>query len=73
VWSDLDDAVIGGDLTAALAYVTPAGRAVVTPVAPLGLRDRAAGTPANKTVLLLANGFMARRGLRRARAAGADI
>ena len=26
--------------------------------------------PANKTLLLLANGFMARRGLRKARAAG---
>jgi hypothetical protein len=44
VWSDADDAIIGGDLTAALAYVTPAGGAVVTAVAPIGLRDRAAGT-----------------------------
>jgi hypothetical protein len=44
VWSDLDDAVLGGDLTAALAYVTPAGGAVVTPVAPIGLRDRETGT-----------------------------
>src|SRR4030081_483939 len=44
VWSDLDDEIIGGDLTAALAYGTPAGGAVVTPVAPIGLRDRAAGT-----------------------------
>ena len=43
-WSDEVDAVIGGDLTAALAYVTPAGGVVVTPVAPIGLRDRAAGT-----------------------------
>lgn len=43
-WSDEDDALIGGDLTAAFAYVTPAGGAVVTPVAPLGLRDREAGT-----------------------------
>lgn len=43
-WSDADDAIIGGDLTAALAYVTPAGGAVVTPVAPIGLRDRDAGT-----------------------------
>ena len=42
--SDLDDEVIGGDLTAALAYRTPAGGAVVTAVAPIGLRDRAAGT-----------------------------
>jgi hypothetical protein len=44
VWSDVEDGIIGGDLTAALAYATPAGGAVVTPVAPIGLRDRAAGT-----------------------------
>ena len=44
MWSDADDAIIGGDLTAALAYVTPAGGAVATPVAPIGLRDREAGT-----------------------------
>jgi hypothetical protein len=44
VWSDVDDEIIGGDLTAALAYVTPAGGAVVTPVAPIGLRDRESGT-----------------------------
>jgi hypothetical protein len=44
VWSDADDEIIGGDLTAALAYVTPAGGAVVTAVAPIGLRDREAGT-----------------------------
>src|SRR5437588_11167292 len=31
-------------MTAALAYVTPAGGAVVTAVAPIGLRDRAART-----------------------------
>jgi hypothetical protein len=43
-WSDADDKLIGGDLTAALAYVTPAGGAVLTPVAPIGLRDREAGT-----------------------------
>jgi hypothetical protein len=51
VWSDVEDGVIGGDLTAALAYVTPAGGAVVTPVAPLGLRDRAAGTVSFTTSL----------------------
>src|SRR3954451_10133021 len=39
-WPDAVDDVIGGDLTAALAYLTPAGGAVVTAVAPLGLRDR---------------------------------
>jgi hypothetical protein len=43
-WSQEDDEVIGGDLTAALGYLTPAGGAVVTPVAPVGLRDRDAGT-----------------------------
>lgn len=43
-WSAAADEVIGGDLTAAVAYVTPAGGAVVTAVAPIGLRDREAGT-----------------------------
>jgi hypothetical protein len=43
-WSDEVDEILGGDLTAGLAYVTPAGGAVVTAVAPIGLRDRAAGT-----------------------------
>jgi hypothetical protein len=43
-WSDEVDRVIDGDLTAALAYVTPAGGAVVTAVAPIGLRDREHGT-----------------------------
>jgi hypothetical protein len=42
-WPDRVDEVIAGDLTAALAYVTPAGGAVVTAVAPIGLRDREAG------------------------------
>src|SRR5436190_8846734 len=43
-WPDELDEVIAGDLTAAVAYVTPAGGAVVTAVAPIGLRDREAGT-----------------------------
>jgi len=43
-WPDDVDEVIGGDLTAAVAYCTPAGGAVVTAVAPIGLRDREAGT-----------------------------
>ena len=43
-WPDEVDEVLAGDLTAALAYVTPAGGAVVTAVAPIGLRDREAGT-----------------------------
>ena len=44
MWSDAEDEIIGGDLTAALAYATSAGGAVATPVAPVGLRDREAGT-----------------------------
>jgi hypothetical protein len=43
-WTDRADEPIAGDLTAALAYVTPAGGAVVTAVSPIGLRDRAGGT-----------------------------
>jgi len=42
-WPDEVDAVIAGDLTAAAAYGTPAGGAVVTAVAPIGLRDRERG------------------------------
>jgi len=43
-WSaDIDD-IIGGDLTAGLGYVTPAGGIVLTAVAPIGIRDRDAGT-----------------------------
>ena len=40
VWSDEVDAIIRGDLTAAAAYGTPAGGAVVTGVAPCGLDRR---------------------------------
>jgi len=43
-WSDDIDEIIAGDLTAALAYCTPAGGAVVTAVSPIGLRDRDQGT-----------------------------
>jgi hypothetical protein len=43
-WPDDVDEILGGDLTAALAYCTPAGGAVVTAVAPIGMRDRDAGT-----------------------------
>jgi hypothetical protein len=50
-WSDALDEPIGGDLTAALAYLTPAGGAVVTAVAPIGLRDRDAGTVSFTTSL----------------------
>jgi pyridoxamine 5'-phosphate oxidase-like protein len=43
-WPDDVDEVLTGDLTTAIAYVTPAGGAVPTAVAPLGLRDRERGT-----------------------------
>ncbi|MEU2040005.1 hypothetical protein [Nocardia niwae] len=43
-WPDDVDDVLGGDLTCAAAYVTPAGGAVVSAVSPIGLRDRTAGT-----------------------------
>lgn len=42
-WPDDVDAILTGDLTAGAAYATPAGGAVVTAVAPCGLRDREAG------------------------------
>jgi hypothetical protein len=44
MWSEEIDDVLGGDLTCAVAYVTPARGAVVTAVAPIGLRDNDAGT-----------------------------
>jgi hypothetical protein len=50
-WPDAIDEVLAGDLTAALAYVTPAGGAVPTAVAPIGLRDRTAGTVSFTTSL----------------------
>jgi hypothetical protein len=42
-WDDESDAILSGDLTAALGYRTPAGGVVVLAVAPVGLRDREAG------------------------------
>jgi hypothetical protein len=50
-WSDDVDEIIDGDLTAGLAYVTPAGGCVVTAVSPVGLRDRDAGTVSFTTSL----------------------
>ena len=44
VWSDEIETVIDGDLTAAAAYVTPAGGAVVTSVAPCGYHSRVDAT-----------------------------
>ncbi len=43
-WDDEAHEVMRSDLTAALGYVTPAGGAVVTAVAPCGLADRERGT-----------------------------
>ena len=43
-WDDAVDAILAGDLTGALGYRTPAGGVVVQAVAPIGLRDREAGT-----------------------------
>ncbi|MGW4840281.1 hypothetical protein [Streptomyces globisporus] len=42
-WSDTAHEVLSGDLNVAVAYITPAGGAVVVSVSPLGLTDRAAG------------------------------
>jgi hypothetical protein len=50
-WPDDVDQILAGDLTAALAYATPAGGAVVTAVAPIGMRDREAGTVSFTTSL----------------------
>src|SRR3989440_10509398 len=50
-WPDAIDEVIGGDLTAAFSCLTPAGGAVVTAVAPIGLRDRSSGTVSFTTSL----------------------
>jgi hypothetical protein len=43
-WSDEVQAIFSGDLTAAVAYPTPAGGAVVTAVSPVGIVDREHGT-----------------------------
>jgi hypothetical protein len=42
-WPDAVDDVIRGDITAAAAYITPAGGAVVTAVAPCGIGRRDVG------------------------------
>lgn len=42
-WDDATEAVLTGDLTAALGYRTPAGGAVVMAVAPIGLHHRGEG------------------------------
>ena len=43
-WDDEIDDVIGGDAAVGFASVTPARGVVIMPMAPLGLRDRDAGT-----------------------------
>jgi hypothetical protein len=43
-WSDEVDEIMGGDLAVGLAYLTPAKGVMIAPMAPLGLRDRDAGT-----------------------------
>jgi Pyridoxamine 5'-phosphate oxidase len=43
-WPDTVDEVLAGDMTAALSYSTPAKGAVPSAVAPIGMRDRDAGT-----------------------------
>ncbi|GAA4543723.1 pyridoxamine 5'-phosphate oxidase family protein [Pseudonocardia xishanensis] len=50
-WSDEIDEVLGNDLAVALAYRTPAGGAVAVAVAPIGMRDREAGTVSFTTSL----------------------
>jgi nitroimidazol reductase NimA-like FMN-containing flavoprotein (pyridoxamine 5'-phosphate oxidase superfamily) len=50
-WDDATDSILAADLTGALGYCTPAGGVVVQAVAPIGLRDRAAGTIAFTTSL----------------------
>lgn len=50
-WPDEVDEVLENDLAVALSYATPAGGAVAVAVAPIGLRDRAAGTVAFTTSL----------------------
>lgn len=43
-WDDDVDHIITGDAAAGCAYVTPAKGVVIFPMAPMGLRDREAGT-----------------------------
>jgi hypothetical protein len=66
-WPADADEVIKGDLAAAAAYLTPAGGAVVTGVAPIGIGE----APPNKNSLLVLNGLLAKFGLWQARRQGA--
>jgi hypothetical protein len=50
-WDDDIDEIIGGDAAVGFASVTPARGVVIMPMAPLGLRDRDAGTVTISTSL----------------------
>jgi hypothetical protein len=50
-WSDEVDEILGNDLAACFAYATPAKGVVITPMAPLGIRDRERGTVTLSTSL----------------------
>jgi hypothetical protein len=50
-WDDDVDAILGNDLAVGLTYVTPAKGTVITPMAPLGIRDRDRGTVSLSTSL----------------------
>jgi hypothetical protein len=43
-WSDEVDEILASDVTVALAYLTPAHGVMLSPMAPLGMRDRDRGT-----------------------------
>jgi hypothetical protein len=43
-WGDDIDEVLNGDAAAGVAYLTPAKGVVITPMSPIGLRDRERGT-----------------------------
>ena len=43
-WTDDVDEILVSDLAAGFAYLTPASGVVISPMAPLALRDREAGT-----------------------------
>ncbi len=50
-WPDAVDEVIAGDAAAGVAYLTPAKGVVITPMSPLGVRDRERGTVTVSTSL----------------------
>ena len=52
-WTDDVDEILASDLAAGFAYLTPARGVVITPMAPLALRDRSAGTVTVTTSLAM--------------------